>query len=84
MIDLAYGWKNVRLWWYFHTFHENWDGVLLKIRLKTPTKIILEAVLFMYILTNTNIAGIKYSEVNGRRKTYDFFYFVLESDKNKK
>ena len=57
---LTYGWKSVRFWWYFHTFHENGDEVMLKIRLKTPTKIILEAVLFMYLLTNTNIAGIQF------------------------
>ena len=31
---LTYGWKSVIFWWYFHTFHENGDGVLLKIRLK--------------------------------------------------
>ena len=55
---LTYGWKSVRFWWYFHTFHENGEEVLLKIRLKTPTKTILEAVLFMYLLTNTNIVGI--------------------------
>ena len=30
---LTYGWKSLRFWWYFHTFHENEDGVLLKIRL---------------------------------------------------
>ena len=30
---LTYGWKSVRFWWYFHTFHENEDWVLLKIRL---------------------------------------------------
>ena len=24
---------SVRFWWYFHSFHENEDGVLLKIRL---------------------------------------------------
>ena len=32
--------------------------VLFKIRLQTPTKTILGAVLFMYLLTNTNIARI--------------------------
>ena len=56
---LTSGWKRVIFWWYFHTFHENGDRVLLKIRLKTPKKSILEAVLFMYLLTNTNIAGIQ-------------------------
>ena len=55
---LTYGWRSVLFWWYFHTFHENGDGVLLKIRLKAPTKTILEAVLFMYLLTNTNNARI--------------------------
>ena len=55
---LTYGWKSVRFWWYLHTFHENGDGFLFKIRLKTPIKTILEAHLFMYLLTNTNIAGI--------------------------
>jgi len=57
---LTYGWKSVSFWWYFHTFHENEEEVLLKIRLKTQTKTILEAVLFMYVLTNTNIVGIKF------------------------
>ena len=43
----------------FHTFHENGDEVLLKIRLQTPTKkTILVAILFMYLLTNTKIARI--------------------------
>ena len=57
---LTYGWKSVRFWWYFHTFHKNGDEVLLKTRLQTPTKKILGAVLFMYLLTNTNIARIKF------------------------
>ena len=35
------------LWWYCHTFHENAEGVLLKVRL------------FMNTLTNINIAEIK-------------------------
>ena len=39
-------------------FYDNGDGVLLNTRLKTPTKTVLEAVLFMYILTNTNSAVI--------------------------
>ena len=30
---LTYGWKSVRFWWYFHTFHENAEGVLLKFKL---------------------------------------------------
>ena len=29
---LTYEWKSVRFWWYFHSFHENAEGVLLKIR----------------------------------------------------
>ena len=53
---LTYGCKSVRFWWYFHTFHENADEVLLKIRLQTTTKTIFGAVFFMYLLTNTNIA----------------------------
>ena len=61
---LTYGLKSVRFWWYIHTFHENGDGFLLKIRLEKPIKTILEAHLFMYLLTNTNIAGIK-------KKCYD-------------
>ena len=55
---LTYGWKSVWFWWYFHTFHENGDEVLITIKLQTPTKTILGAVLFMYLLTNTNIARI--------------------------
>ena len=54
---LTCGWESVKFGWYFHTFHENGDGVLLKIKPKTPTKK-LETVLFTYLLTNTNIAGI--------------------------
>ena len=42
----------------FNTFDVNGDEVLLKIRLQTPTKTIMGAVLFMYLLTNTNIAGM--------------------------
>ena len=53
---LTDGWKSVRFWWYFHTFDENGDEVLLKIRLQTPIKTIFGAILFMYLLTNTNIA----------------------------
>ena len=49
---LIYGWKSVRFLWHFHTFHGNGDGVLVKIRHKTPN--------FMYLLTNRNIAGIKF------------------------
>ena len=55
---LTYGWKSVRFWGYFHTFHENGEEVLLMIRLKTTTKTILEAVLFIYLLKNINIVGI--------------------------
>ena len=55
---LTYWWKSVQFWWYFHSFHENWDEVLLKIRLQTPTKTIGGAVLIIYLLTNTNIAKI--------------------------
>ena len=58
--QLTYGWKSIRFWWYFHTFHENGDEVLLKFRLKTPTKTILGVVLFMYLLTNTKIARIQF------------------------
>ena len=36
----------------FILFMKNGDEVLLKIRLQTPTKTILGAVLFMYLLTN--------------------------------
>ena len=41
------------IWWYFLTFHEN-----AEIRLLTPTQTILDGVLFMYALTNTNIVRI--------------------------
>ena len=54
---LTYGLKSVIFWWYFTTFHENDEGVLLKIWLYTPTKTVLEGVLFEYVWTNTNIAG---------------------------
>ena len=57
---LTYGWKSVPFWWRFYNFHENGDEVLLTIRLQTPTKTILGAVLFMYLLTNTNVARIDF------------------------
>ena len=57
---LTYGWRSVRFWWYFDTFHENGDEVVLKIRLQTPTKTILEAVLFMYLLTNPKLLGFNF------------------------
>ena len=55
---LTYRRKSVRFWWYFYAFHENGHEVLFKIRLQTPIKTILEAVLFMYLLANTNSARI--------------------------
>ena len=60
---LTYAWKSFLFWWYFHTFHgdevhEYGDEVLLKIMLQTTTKTILGAVLFIYLLTNTNISRI--------------------------
>ena len=44
----------------FYTFHENGDEILLKIRLQKLTKTIWGAIHFMYLLTNTNIARIKF------------------------
>ena len=46
MIDL---WMNkCPIFRIFHTFHETAVGVLVKVRLLTPTQAILEGVLFMY------------------------------------
>ena len=44
----------------FILFYENGNEVLHKIRQKkTNKKTVLEPILFMYLLTNTNIARIK-------------------------
>ena len=58
MIDL---WVEVCLIFikYLYTFHETGDEVLFKTRLQTPTKNV-GAVLFTYLLTNTNIARIEF------------------------
>ena len=53
-----YGWKTIRLLWYFRTFHEKEEGVLFNIRFLQPTQTILEDVPFIYALTNTNLDGI--------------------------
>ena len=58
---LTSGWKSVRFWWYSHTFHDNGDGVLLK----APTKTVLEAILFKYLLTNR---GSVYEEEVSQKK----------------
>ena len=51
-------------------FHEHAEEVLFKIRLKIPTQTIMVGGLFMYVITNTNIAGITFIEQP--------FFIVLE------
>ena len=44
----------------FFILYENSEGVLFKIRLLTPTETNLDGVLFMYALTNKNMARIQF------------------------
>ena len=62
---LTYRWKSAWFSWYFHTFHENAEGVIFNSRVPTTAKTICEVVLFKYVLTNT-------------KKKLEFNYFTTK------
>ena len=53
--------KECQIWMIFvNTFHENADGVRFKNRLLTPKQTVVEGILFVYALTNTNLAEVQF------------------------
>ena len=66
---LSYEWETVIFCCHIHTFHENAEGVLFKIGLKTLTQTLLDGVLFINALRNKYLGRIL-------KKIQNIFFFI--------